>query len=719
MFQADTFLNPDNKFRPLQIVHDFCFIPINVNENYGFAEGATEEEKLDYIRNRLTALKAKGFGGVVMNVAFERYLEDPVAWERFVASVDIAISLGLRIWIYDEQYYPTGTAGGIVLRDHPEFEPKALSCVTVEVDNTNVPQRIFSPKGHSSLQYAYAVPYDGEKLDFSHQIDITRFKTFSGGLCWNPLPGHWRLYCFFVRTHHEGTYKMFGLRVQQRFLDYYREDAIKCFLETTYEPYLKYLKERFADHIDAIFMDEPGFLGYFKYPEKPRSRPPFPTVSSYFEQYDATIPLYPFIHWTENFDEAFKAFKGYSMVENLPALFEGGEEYRQLRIDSSQFLSYRYEEVFVKQYREFLKPYNVSLSGHYRCTRHVGDHLRTVGDFIRTAGQLDFPGCDRLEPMDEFRNRIDCKLTSSAAHLYGNKKAMIGASNMYRPQVTMTPELMRCSIATDMAQGINIITSYYAEELFPLEDYQSVTTFVGRLGQLLDGGIHCPQALVYYPFKQMATDVAVMNIDEQVESDPGGFAITRYAEDMKKLSVKLMNLGVDFDYINDECLIGTVVEGDHLRTPNGETPSMLLLPDVPFVPENVAKVIESALAAGITVGVYGPAHSIEGLQDVSRILFFDDATIPENTDFVTYPHCQSLRYIHKRFDDHDLYLVVQTDPEAVTLTCSIPACGIAITRLNCVDATSSLVDARNEDGRLVFDLVLAPYEATVLMVKHE
>ena len=178
MFQADTFLNPDNQYRPLQIVHDFCFIPINVNENYGFADGATEAEKLDYIRTRLTALKAKGFGGVVMNVAFERYLEDPVAWERFVASVDIAISLGLRIWIYDEQYYPTGTAGGIVLRDHPEFEPKALSCVTVEVDNTIVPQRIFSPKGHSSLQYAYAVPYDGDKLDFSRQIDITRFRTF-------------------------------------------------------------------------------------------------------------------------------------------------------------------------------------------------------------------------------------------------------------------------------------------------------------------------------------------------------------------------------------------------------------------------------------------------------------------------------------------------------------------------------------------------------------
>jgi len=36
-FQADTFLNPDNQYRPLQIVHDFCFIPINVNENYGFA----------------------------------------------------------------------------------------------------------------------------------------------------------------------------------------------------------------------------------------------------------------------------------------------------------------------------------------------------------------------------------------------------------------------------------------------------------------------------------------------------------------------------------------------------------------------------------------------------------------------------------------------------------------------------------------------------------
>ena len=35
MFQTDTFLNPDNCYRPLQIVHDFCFSYNNVLRQNG------------------------------------------------------------------------------------------------------------------------------------------------------------------------------------------------------------------------------------------------------------------------------------------------------------------------------------------------------------------------------------------------------------------------------------------------------------------------------------------------------------------------------------------------------------------------------------------------------------------------------------------------------------------------------------------------------------
>ena len=85
-------------FRPLQIVHDFCFTPIGMKQMNGWDEQASEAEKRRYITSRLSRLKSLGFGGVVINVAFDQYMEDETAWDRFLFAFDEADRLGLRIW---------------------------------------------------------------------------------------------------------------------------------------------------------------------------------------------------------------------------------------------------------------------------------------------------------------------------------------------------------------------------------------------------------------------------------------------------------------------------------------------------------------------------------------------------------------------------------------------------------------------------------------------
>ncbi len=78
------------------------------------------------MRERILALKEAGLGGLVVNVSFNNYLRDEAAWIHFKRGVLIAHQEGMRLWIYDEEGYPSGAAGGRVLEEAPSTEAQGL-----------------------------------------------------------------------------------------------------------------------------------------------------------------------------------------------------------------------------------------------------------------------------------------------------------------------------------------------------------------------------------------------------------------------------------------------------------------------------------------------------------------------------------------------------------------------------------------------------------------
>ena len=75
----------------------------------------------------MEALKDYGFGGVVTNVYQEDgFTSNPKNLHRFSAIVQELEQSGLPYWVYDESGYPSGSGGGLVLREHPELEAKGL-----------------------------------------------------------------------------------------------------------------------------------------------------------------------------------------------------------------------------------------------------------------------------------------------------------------------------------------------------------------------------------------------------------------------------------------------------------------------------------------------------------------------------------------------------------------------------------------------------------------
>ena len=720
MMDMNKLISPGRMYAPLQIVHDFDFLHWNSKDEFESMDSMDREQKVVFIEKRLKALKDKGFGGVVLNVSFENYLNDETAWEVFVKAIDIAVSLDFRIWIYDEQYYPTGSAGGEALAGHPEYEAIALDCVTriAEGGKHSAPVRVHSPHGHSSLQYAFAVKIEGEKLDFINQRNITAFSTASGGLCWEAPEGQWKIFCFFIRSHYEGSYVCASLRAPRRSIDFCNKEAVKHFLDVTYGKYEYYLKDR-MHQIESIFFDEPGLMGFRKYPKNKVFGAKIPSKIDFYEPYDENIEVFPFVHWSDGMEEKFYRFKGYSLIENLPALFEGGEEYRYLRIDYSEYIEKQFNECFVEQYKNYLNKYNIAVGGHYRCTERMGTHPRLYGDILKCLGNMDHPGCDRLKATNIERNKISEKVVSSAAHMYGSKNTMVEASNMQLEIDPLDFKHLLCSVAVDHAQGINIIASYYDETIFTTEEYRLFNLYSSRLSCLFHGGVHCSQAVVYYPFKQTADEVAIMNKKgERPHEQDMASVYSYYMESLHKLSIKLMDNMVDFDYINDECLLKTNVVDGFLIPPNNERIGMLLLPDVNFVTADIANVIKTAIANGVCVGVYGEEHTIEGLENVSGLEFFDDGSLPHPMDFITDCPCSGLRFLHKEFSDYDLYLVVQTEDKPVSVLAGIPAKYEKLSLIDIMSGTIHGIESKKENDRLQFALSLNALEAKVYMVHH-
>ena len=79
------------------------------------------------IDGMVEALKAYGCRGAVLNCPFANgFTTNPDNIATLSKIMDAMDAAGLKYWIYDEPGYPSGMAGGLTLKDHPEFEAKGF-----------------------------------------------------------------------------------------------------------------------------------------------------------------------------------------------------------------------------------------------------------------------------------------------------------------------------------------------------------------------------------------------------------------------------------------------------------------------------------------------------------------------------------------------------------------------------------------------------------------
>ena len=216
-------------------------------------------------------------------------------FEALETVIDELAAHNVKFGIWDEDNFPSGTAGGRIVTAHPEMRASYLDFVSENIC-ANEHKIIFCQENAAFLR-AFFISDEGKITDISEYCGTLRKKWTPRRLektcyspCGNiPLP-HRRRNMDITRFAVEYTAPENGrITVVQvirncnlHFADFLNPQAVKYFIDCTFGSYRKYLSESHLQQCAASFMDEPTLPG-----------------------------IYP---WTENFPEIFLKNCGYDIM---------------------------------------------------------------------------------------------------------------------------------------------------------------------------------------------------------------------------------------------------------------------------------------------------------------------------------------------------------------------------------------------------------------------
>ncbi len=417
----------------------------------------------DKTKTMVAACKTAGYCGMGIlpckGMGFE--FMSPEFLKQYKVAIDEAAKLGMKMCLYDEFWFPSGSAGGLLASRHPEALGKRLDMLATDVTG---PKEFTQAVPAGTLMGAVAMETATKK-----RINITG-SVRDGNLRWEVPAGEWKVMIFTCVRDGGG-----GL------VDYLEPKAVDAFIELTYQAYHDAMPEHFGTTIDGAFYDEPAFY----HVKGGRA-------------------------WTDRFNERFRERYQIDPLPLYPALwFDIGPDTAAARNALFGMRSELYATGFVKTISDWCAKHNMGLTGHADQEEVVNPVIGTVGDLIKSFKYQNMPGIDQVFAYGRASRAY--KVVSSAANNYDRPQVVTecygGINNM--PVANLYKEAM-----DQFAKGINTMMPHavwydqakiiFKPDLTPnaatygpaLPEYNS---YIGRLQRLLQGGRHVADIGVLYP----------------------------------------------------------------------------------------------------------------------------------------------------------------------------------------------------------------------------
>lgn len=613
-------------------------LPLKIIHNFPYPANATLDEKKSVVTNYLLDIKSRGFGGIVNNVCTRNYTLDPTEWEVFAFVADECERLGLRLWIYDEDGYPSGAAGGLTIAENPDFEATAVAMVKTELPAGET-ITVDLPRGHQHFLWAATYPCDENGTLIPDEngayvpVDTAdcRCSTHPVTLK-NPTDTPALALCFVRKRLYEGTHSVHNVFQCRRYIDVTNRDAVAAFLRNTYDQYKKHVPTHMnagagriipkIGQIEAIFTDEPSLMGCYinagLYPK---------TVK---DPYDDEMPLYPVLTYGRDVANAYASRYGRDLMPDLVHIFLGDtDRSKSVRYDYYTLLSDLYEESFFSQISDWCARNGISFSGHLLLEDDIRYHTVFEGNFFSLLRHMHFPGIDMLQSIPSMLCHSDYaftpKLVSSIARAY-NRPHVMSEVSAHAQGGNVTHDQMYASLCAQYALGVDIFTYYYGERFMDPETYTKYNHALGRIDNLMAGRT-VADALLYYPIETCQMHHRPSDAQYGIYTE----AENNCKRGLMAIQNTLLDNQIDFDYADYDVLSRMIVcEDGTLLSPHGDRYAALILPPMEYTPA-MANLLSDTAARGNVIQITPDTDARAAIEEIPdrltrRALTADRAT---------------------------------------------------------------------------------------------
>ena len=317
----------------------------------------------ELLERQIEYLKQMGLGGFHMHA--RTGLSTPYLGEEYLslirACVDKAEKEDMLAWLYDEDRWPSGSAGGLVTKD-PKYRQRML-LFTLQKREDDV---VFDESLETGKPYLLGI-YN-VKLDETGCLE--KYEKVNANM---PAGGTMRWYAYAITADPDPWYN------GQTYVDTLNPEAVQKFIEITYETYEKTVGNEFGIRVPAIFTDEPQFVR--------KETLDFPD-----SQMDVRLP------WTMNFSKSFQAAYGLDILEYLPELFWDlpNGDVSVIRYQYHDHTAELFATAFADQCGKWCQKHGLMLTGHMMEEPTLLSQTHALGEAMRSYRSFQLPGIDML-----------------------------------------------------------------------------------------------------------------------------------------------------------------------------------------------------------------------------------------------------------------------------------------------------------------------------------
>jgi len=556
-----------------------------------------DDIKEEEITFQLEKFLEQGIYDFFVNAVWGTTIEylSPRYFELVKHTVKEAKRLGMRYWIYDEFNWPSGVAGGYLLKEEPWTRGKILHAAVEPV----FPGRNIKLKLEGEFVAAQLV-YDGDPrsvVDITSDVDI---EMEDDGFVLNyqsNSPVDSVIYIF-----HSCLQKsvlaaaMWGKYSwnQEGYVDTFNPEAIKRFLDYTHEKYKEAVGDEFGKTVVGVFTDEV-------------------CVSSPFDLGEGRIP------WSDNFRDEFIKKYGYDIVDYLYALFAKPASTDELkaRFNFWRLVAELLRRNYIDQAYNWCDKNGLLYTGHFDGEESLVWHMYQSGDIFELIENMHVPGIDSIfsrDRVDDENFNIAGKILNSAARFFDRSRTLCETYTGSSWKLRL--DEMRRIANRLLVLGVNMIQymgSYYSldggRKGMPLcyppthsynnplfRHYGSLGESISRTAYLSGQTKGCGRILVLLP------QAAVYELSDTSENlfnyQKDSFSVNKYDRTVFGTVNALLELNIEFD-IGYEGMADEVEISNGIVSFRGCQYDCVILPMMGYCTSGVASMAREIADSGV------------------------------------------------------------------------------------------------------------------------